>query len=190
MRVYFVRHTTPHIEKGICYGQTDVDIDKHKFEEEFLRLRNYLPDSMEAVFSSPLQRCRKLAEQFSDKLALEEDLMELNFGSWELKNWEDIPSEEMNRWMQDYVRNSVPQGESYEQLYQRTLQFIEKIQNLSYQNVAVFTHAGVLRCLLAWVLGMPLEKAFQLHLNYGCCVCVDLDRNYPKIMEIQNFIHT
>lgn len=26
MKIYLIRHTTPHIEKGICYGQTDLDV--------------------------------------------------------------------------------------------------------------------------------------------------------------------
>ena len=31
MEIYLVRHTTPNIKKGICYGQTDIDINLYKF---------------------------------------------------------------------------------------------------------------------------------------------------------------
>ena len=33
MEIYLIRHTTPKIEKGICYGQADLNV-ADSFEEE------------------------------------------------------------------------------------------------------------------------------------------------------------
>ena len=43
--------------------------------------------------------------------------MEMNFGDWEMKNWDDIPLEELNPWMQDFVNVRVSNGESFTDLY-------------------------------------------------------------------------
>ena len=34
MQVYLIRHTTPNIAKGICYGQTDMDVEEKLFAKE------------------------------------------------------------------------------------------------------------------------------------------------------------
>jgi len=35
MEIYLIRHTTPDVAKGICYGQTDLDV-ANTFEEEVI----------------------------------------------------------------------------------------------------------------------------------------------------------
>ena len=61
MEIYLIRHTTPAVGKGICYGQTDLDITD-SFKEEVAAIIPHLPDNIQTVFSSPLQRCKKLAD--------------------------------------------------------------------------------------------------------------------------------
>jgi len=83
MEIYLIRHTTPAIAKGICYGQTDLDVTD-SFEAEVMSIKEHLPKNIQAVYSSPLQRCRKLAEAIFPKhpVQLFDDLMELNCGDW------------------------------------------------------------------------------------------------------------
>ena len=42
MEIYLIRHTTPNIEKGICYGQADLDITE-TFLEEVEAIKPHLP---------------------------------------------------------------------------------------------------------------------------------------------------
>ena len=58
--IYLIRHTTPAVAKGVCYGQTDLDITE-TFLEEAEVIRQVLPAGIAAVHSSPLQRCARLA---------------------------------------------------------------------------------------------------------------------------------
>jgi alpha-ribazole phosphatase len=96
MDVYLVRHTTPDVDSGVCYGQADVGL-ADSFESEWLILRSKLAHlATPVVFSSPLQRCAKLAQRAVDHFNfsspfIDARLMELNFGDWELKAWQDIP---------------------------------------------------------------------------------------------------
>ena len=89
MEVYLIRHTTPLVGKGICYGQSDLELAPG-FETEWYAIQSSLPSEIEAVFSSPLSRCRQLANllsaHYQAPLQFDARLKELNFGRMELAN--------------------------------------------------------------------------------------------------------
>ncbi|QTD37843.1 alpha-ribazole phosphatase [Polaribacter batillariae] len=168
MEIIFIRHTTPNIEKGICYGQTNLDVAS-TFSNE---VKNILEKedfyNLDAVFySSPLLRCKKLANKIAKNVIFDDRLKELNFGDWELQNWNDINKEDLNVWMQDFVNVSTPNGESYIDLQKRTVSFLLGIKEKNHQKIVIITHAGVIRSLHAFIHNIPLKKSFDLKLNYG-----------------------
>lgn len=171
MEIYLIRHTTPNVAKGICYGQTDLDITD-SFEEEVASIRPYLPENIATVYSSPLQRCRKLAETlFPQKnIELQKDLMELNCGTWEMQVWNEIPKEEMQPWLDDFINIIVPEGESYLQMHERVINRFRQIAQESKPAVIV-AHGGVLRSILAHITNTPLKESFDVFsCHYGCVV--------------------
>ncbi|MEO7530414.1 MAG: histidine phosphatase family protein, partial [Sediminibacterium sp.] len=120
--IYLIRHTTPLVAKGICYGQTDLDVTE-TFDQEVASIRLHLPENIETVYTSPLKRCKKLAEALFPKHAIQvhRGLMELNCGNWEMQEWNAIPKTEMQPWLDDFVNVIVPQGESYGQMHKRVV---------------------------------------------------------------------
>ena len=61
MDVFLIRHTRTAVVPGTCYGNSDVDV-AGSFPEEAERVRVRLEgERFDAIYSSPLQRCRKLA---------------------------------------------------------------------------------------------------------------------------------
>ncbi|HLR24601.1 MAG TPA: alpha-ribazole phosphatase [Fodinibius sp.] len=169
MELYLIRHTTPDVAKGICYGQKNIGLTE-AFLEELKRLEAKLPEEhkMFQVYSSPLKRCSKLATKLSEQGIITDDrLMELNFGSWEGQKWDDINEEELSEWMQDFVEVECPGGESYRRLYDRVTAWWKEVIRSKQEKVLVVTHAGVIRCLLSHILGLPLENSFRLQVGYG-----------------------
>ncbi len=169
--IYLVRHTTPDFISGTCYGQADLDVTG-SFEEESTLIKKNLPADIVHAYSSPLQRCSKLAKSlFPDhQLIYENDLMELNCGHWEMKSWDAIPPQELDPWMKDFVNVIVPGGESYKQLYERTASCFDRIA-LQDKPTAIITHAGVIRSILAYITQTPLADSFDaFKLHYGCVV--------------------
>ncbi|QTE23214.1 alpha-ribazole phosphatase [Polaribacter cellanae] len=176
MEVIFVRHTTPKIQKGICYGQTDLDVTSSFSEEVKIILEKEDFSNSDIVFySSPLLRCKKLAYKISKNVIFDERLKELNFGDWEVQNWNDINKEDLNTWMQDFVNVKVPNGESFIDLHARTVEFLSEIIKKKHQKIVIITHAGVIRSLHSFINNIPLEKSFNLKLNYGDVLKI----NYP-----------
>lgn len=173
--IYLIRHTKPEIEKGICYGQSDLDVsDSFNIEKQIVLSKIKL--AVNTVFiSSPLKRCYKLAEFLSGDSSVSTDdrLMELNFGDWELKKWENINEEELKFWGDNYLYSTPPQGESFTQLHERTVNFWKEL-NLKEKNYVITAHDGVIKSLLCFLLEIPLRKAFSVSLNYGDVVKVNV----------------
>lgn len=170
MDIYLIRHTTPAIAKGVCYGHSDIDVAA-SFHEELALLRNKLPPrSRMAIFSSPSQRCLKLAQAIAEQRPVRQDarLMELHFGDWEMQLWNDIPRGAVDVWAQDHIEQAPPQGESFQSLHLRAKRFFEEVSVGHHADgVLLFTHAGVIRALLAEALQLPLVNAFRLQIDYA-----------------------
>ncbi|RPE09186.1 alpha-ribazole phosphatase [Chitinophaga lutea] len=174
MSIYVIRHTTPLIEKGTCYGQADIDVTA-TFEDEAQIIRRHLPAGLQRVYSSPLQRCRKLAEHLFPGHAIhfEHDLKEIHCGEWELQQWNDIPREEIEPWMNDFVNVCIPGGESYVHLFTRVTRCFEAM-TASGKTTAIVTHGGVIRSILAHITRTPLHESFSaFSVYYGCVVKID-----------------
>lgn len=175
MSIYLIRHTAPLIEKGTCYGQADIDITD-SFLEEAAIIRQHLPAESLQVYSSPLQRCHKLASHLFpfQPIMPEHDLKEIHCGEWELQRWDDIPKAVIDPWMKDFVNVRIPGGESYVQLFDRVTQCFERIA-LTGQPAAIITHGGVIRSILAHLTRTPLLDSFgAFSLHYGCVVRIDM----------------
>ena len=184
MEIYLIRHTTPSIAKGICYGQSDLDVTD-SFEQEVINTKQHLPQNIQTVYSSPLQRCTKLARALfpQHNIQLHNDLMELNCGDWELQLWDEIPKPQMEPWMNDFVNVQVPNGESYTQLHERVVNRFQWIAQQAKPAVIV-AHGGVLRSILAHITNTPLKESFDVFtMHYGSVVKL-VSQNNIYIHEI------
>lgn len=178
MEIYLIRHTTPAIEAGICYGQSDLDICE-SFEKDAEIIAKSLPNSIQHIISSPLQRCKKLATVlFPDQShELNDDLKEIHCGDWELKKWDDIPREILDPWMKEFVSIPFPNGESYEQFYQRVINQFEKIVHNYRCPVAIVSHGGVMRSILSYITHTPLQNSFdRFKIPYGTVIQMTHDK--------------
>lgn len=169
MDIYLIRHTKIDVESGTCYGQSDVDLSR-SFPEESKKVLSKLPVSVEdsVIYSSPLSRCRKLASLLdTTNIHFDERLKELDFGNWELEKWDKIDSKKLQKWMDDFVNVNCPGGESYLELTKRVTEWWEEIIQKDHEEVVVITHAGVIRCLLSYVLEVPYKNSFRLSIDPG-----------------------
>lgn len=189
MEIYLIRHTTPAVAKGVCYGQADLDVTSSFYEESAI-IQQYLPADISKVFSSPMKRCKILADHLFSKHAVElqDDLMEINCGEWELQLWDDIPKAAIERWMNNIIQERIPGGESYQELYERVIHFFEQIIAQRFSGtgvttalqsvagplqVAIVAHGGVIRSILSHITQTPLNESFRAFaLHYGCVIKV------------------
>jgi len=154
MDIYIVRHTTPKIEKGICYGQSDLALID-SYLDEFNVILDTIPKGDYHIISSPLQRCSAFAKAYTSPITYDDRLLELDFGDWELMPWKTT----------------------------RVYSFFEElIQSEFTQPVIIVTHAGPIRALLAKLLEIPLEKSFRIKVQYGDVIHLKKEDNDIKVI--------
>lgn len=183
MKLTLIRHTSLQTAAGICYGQSDIDVAA-SFSSEAASTKTKLTSiGFNAVYTSPLQRCIKLADALKLGKPIEDArLMELNFGDWELRAWDDIPRDLFDTWAHDYANIAPPNGETFSQLQQRGLNFLEEIlAKHANEHIAVVSHGGTIRALLAHTLNMPLKGLFRFNIDYGSVTQLDFSQIVPKI---------
>ncbi|MDG2340484.1 MAG: alpha-ribazole phosphatase family protein [Paracoccaceae bacterium] len=147
MGLTFLRHTTPDVAKGICYGMTDLGLAEN-CEAEFAAAVKSLPKSPKIV-CSPLQRCKQLALHIAGHWGMAVDvvdgLREMDFGRWEMVPWNDIPRAELDEWAADFMDANPHGGESVRQLSDRVKMTLGGFAD----DTLVVTHSGVIRAAAA-----------------------------------------
>ena len=168
MNIYFIRHTAVYNPNKLCYGQSEIPLEEN-FTVDFDWIKDHLSiEENTSFFSSPFRRCSKLASYLSDDtFKIEERISELNFGNWEMKPWAQIDEKELNPWMEDFVNYAPTQGESFNDLYNRSVAFFEDLTHSTSNDAVVVCHAGVIRAILAYILDFPLENAFNIQIDYS-----------------------
>ncbi len=175
MDIYLIRHTTPDIDRSICYGQTDLAL-KNTFEEESQIILDQLPNWFDRIYSSPLIRCHSLAQSIpSAQVIVEPRLKELSFGEWEMQPWKAIPETELNHWKQHFVDQAPPKGESMMDLQNRVMSWWEEIRSEVVSPVGIVAHFAVIRVFMAALQNTSLQDVFnQERMEYGAVFKLDL----------------
>lgn len=123
--------------------------------------------SFDQVYSSPSIRCVKLAAGINSYVIADERLRELHFGDWEGKTWDTVDQDALQIWMDDFVNVCIPGGESMLQMAERLRSFWNDLMQHKVTNVAIVTHAGVIRIMLALHRKMDLKEIFDIKVGYG-----------------------
>jgi len=170
MQLTFIRHTSVAVPKGICYGKTDVPLAGTFGNEAAQILENLNSERFDAVFSSPLSRYTKLAyEVFHDmEIITDRRLSELDFGAWEIFEWDSIfETRHGKEWFNDYVKTACLEGESFADLILRCESFLKFTRSSDFHNIAIVTHAGVIRAMLSLLQDISPEDTFYVPINFG-----------------------
>jgi len=177
MKITAIRHTRVAVVAGICYGQTDVPLNG-TYPDELQRVQSKLNGQVfDAVFCSPLTRCRQLAADLfpRETIQFDERLKELNFGHWEMQHWNDISdSPEAKAWFNDFVEVRTHGGESFRDQINRTAAFLEDLEAMNYTAVAMVAHGGILRALDCLLNGTAPLDAFKNQVDYGDVIAFNL----------------
>ena len=145
----FLRHPTPDVPPGTCYGQTDLDIAEIGHEQIEIALET--TPRIRHVLASPALRCRKLAVSIAERdqvdITFDERLWEMHMGEFEGKLWSEIDRQKSEAWLKDPFNNPTPGGESFADVQNRVLAALSEAT----MDMAIVCHAGVIRATqMAW----------------------------------------
>lgn len=153
-------------------------------EEGKVKVRSYglKQEDYDYFLSSDIDRCittmKLLFPDVEPQLFL--TLREMNFGVFQGKTYQELKDiVEYQRWLDDFLHISPPEGESFRQFSDRVMSgwdlFIEKITSNDLKSPFIVTHGGVIRHLLSQFA--PDEKGFwDWQIAHGSGVELVFDR--------------
>jgi phosphoserine phosphatase len=160
--ILLIRHGETEWNAGeIFRGRADIDLNETGILQAKL-LTGYLADKkLEAVYTSPLIRARKIAEgiakNHSLKLIIDPALTDFDYGEWQgmpLKDVKDIYKKLYINWTKSPEKVEMPGGESLDDVRKRTLGVIEKIVKKHKGIVVMVSHRVVNKVIICALLGL------------------------------------
>lgn len=167
MRLFLIRHPQPDVAAGTCYGRTDLPLaaDPTLCAES---LRGLLPTAA-PLFSSPLTRCRQLAEELHPTPFFDDRLLELDFGDWEMQAWDAIDRAALDAWAADPLNFVPPGGEAVASLRLRVVDFLMQLP----EEAVLVAHAGVMKVCAAELAGVAPDEWFGMRFDYGTATLIE-----------------
>jgi ribonuclease H / adenosylcobalamin/alpha-ribazole phosphatase len=127
---------------------------------------------IDLVLSSPLQRARQTAQAVADAaglpLAVDDDLAETDFGSWEGMSFGEVMAgwpDEMTAWLTD-AEAAPPGGESFAAVGMRVDAALKRLLSVHRgKTVVVVSHVTPIKTLVCRALLAPTAALFRMHLD-------------------------
>lgn len=171
VELYLIRHGKTYGNTlGRYIGVTDERLCPEGKEE----LQSLSYPFVEAVYGSPLRRCKETAELiWPDKKMETFDLLrECNFGQFENKNYQelgDCPA--YQAWVDSGGTLPFPGGESREEFKKRCLagfqEVLGKVRKSGFRKVGLVLHGGTIMSILeTW--SRPHEDFYHWQVKNGC----------------------
>lgn len=171
MRLYLIRHAKQ--QSKLCNDNSPLcEIGRVQASLLGKRMEAY---HIDAVYASDLIRAEETAKimtrEWNKPLAvnIREGLRETDFGELTYQLDDDIKIKYKD-FMESryYVEEdwAYPGGESGKQVYERAMKVLEEIMELDYKNIAIVTHGGTIRVLLAGLL----QESQKNRLMFGKCM--------------------
>jgi probable phosphomutase (TIGR03848 family) len=150
---------------------------------------------IQAVFSSPLDRCMETATPLAQRLGLpvmsEEGVIEVDYGEWRGQNLKDLVKEPAWKMVQHYPSSfRFPNGETLQEVQHRAVATLNQIhQTYANQTVAIFSHGDVIRTTLAYYLGTHIDLFQRIAISTASVSVVALANQRPMVLGV-NYVTT
>jgi broad specificity phosphatase PhoE len=196
-RLFLVRHGETLANRSFRYIGSRDDALSEIGERQATQLASALaPLPIAAVLSSPLQRARAtaaaLAAPHQLTVQIAPELRESDFGAWEGLSRAEVlargteDAQLLHAWEQD-AKLSPPGGESFAAMQQRVYAYIEQIATLyAGQTLALVSHVGPIKVLLASALEVPISASFRIFLDPATISVIDWQEGGHALVRLVN----
>ena len=194
-RLYLVRHGETEWNKSMKYqGHRDIPLsDEGRFQAAKISAR-LKTEKLHNAYASDLSRALETAEIITGHHGLEvntvPELRETNFGLWEGLTYGEIDKqfhEVMQVWYDNPRDTKIPGGESLGEVADRCSKGLNLILNHNRgSNVLVVAHGGIIRIIVATVLGMNLNHYWKIKQDNVSLNIIEFYDNNQSILCLLN----
>lgn len=189
-KLYVARHgETDWNLQGKTQGIKDSQLTEFGLQQAELLANRLIDENIDIIYSSSLYRAESTATIISNILNVpyfcNEDLNEINFGSWEGLTNEEISKlypNELKQWRNEPHRAIIPEGEKLIIAQKRIVRLIESLlKDSTNAKVLLISHSTVIKLLLLHILGIELSNYYRLKQDNGCLNIIDF-RDYGPVL--------
>jgi len=193
MTVFHLLRHGERSQPGLCAGRMPgIGLTERGRAEIAEVASRFTGQGIAALFSSPLQRTRESADIVASRLglavALHDDLIELDFGEWTGATFDQIRADP--RWDAWRIHRSlarIPGGESMRQVQRRAVEALIDIgERHPEQSVVVVSHGDVIRSMLVYALGMPLDFLTRIEVAQGSLSTIRIDASGIRVLAVND----
>ncbi len=169
--ILLIRHPETELAGTFC-GHSNPPINAPGQAQLANLLETLQGELLEAVYTSDLERAQVLAQAIAAAhqipCHIQPALREMHFGRWEGLTWSQVEQrtpDQAASWLAHYPHHPAPAGELFAHFQPSILEALDRILDAPQQNIAIVTHAGVIRTILtqrcnideatAWTLTKP-----------------------------------
>ena len=147
-------------------------------------------EKIAAIYASPLQRTRETAEIVAERLGLpiefRDDLIEVDFGEWTGATFDAVRADP--RWQAWNTQRSlarVPGGESMRAVQHRAVEAIVELNERHLgETLVLASHGDVIRSVLLFALGMPLDFYNRIEVIQGSISTVQIEPGRIRVLRV------
>ena len=172
LTVLFLRHGAH--DRGddlLCGRLPGVSLGAEGARQAACLARRFPPGTLQALYTSPVQRCRETAAalEATTGLAARVDTAaeEVDFGDWTGQRFAALEMDaRWKAWNRSRDDAAAPGGESMQQVRSRVTSLLQELLTRHPSGeVAVVTHAEVIRTAALHLLGLPLQAYDRLEIS-------------------------
>jgi broad specificity phosphatase PhoE len=147
-------------------------------------------EKIAAIYASPLQRTRESAEIVAARLGLpiefRDDLLELDFGEWTGATFDSIRADpRWQAWSTQRSLAAIPGGESMRAVQQRVVAaLLELNERHLHESVVLVSHGDVIRAVLLFALGMPLDLYNRIEIGQGSISTISIGASGIRVTTL------
>jgi alpha-ribazole phosphatase len=169
--LWLLRHPEPEASaRSRCYGSLDVALSPDGIRQARSVADRLAQEIFTAIYTSPRQRCTQAAQILAAGRTCPVETMaalrELDFGEFEGRTYDEIAAtypDLYQQWMERPTETQFPGGESFLDMRTRVIAATRELRSRhTGQCIALVTHGGVIRIILADSLGVDTANIFRI----------------------------
>lgn len=194
-QLYLIRHGEVQADAHRVFAGSRLDVElSPRGHEHGTALAAWLRKTrLDAIYASPMRRVHQtiaplLAQTGLGPIVMP-DLRETDFGDWTGLNWEQVRERfgvSAFDWLEVLEAGAIPGGETAQAVLDRVRPCLVRIlHDNPHRTVAIACHGGIIRVILALLLGLPLSRMAHFNIEYGSVSVVELQPEKKHAIEIE-----
>jgi broad specificity phosphatase PhoE len=195
-KLWLVRHAEVEERyQGVFGGTIDMELSA-RGREQAAALATYLHRiRLDALYASPMKRVQQTLAPFllngAPEPIIRAELREVDFGVWTALSFSEVQAKfgiNVSAWLEQLECGGIPEAECAETFRARVEPCLREIlAGHRGQQVAIACHGGVIRMLLAILLGWPLPRMAAFEFDYASLTQVLWDAPRARL-QLVNFV--